>query len=169
MTTSRLRQATIKLAGIDKKNRTFVLGLNMNLIDLYNLIDKNNIQLMSCDFRTLKAACLSQDNLQAICVDYRKIISEREEKEILAEEYSHLEKGYLYRVADVFNPLYEQNVRKTEIRARRHAAALLVSVDDIKTAFRTGRRHLWEIAEYLDVSENTVKTAIEHYYAQGLL
>lgn len=78
--------------------------------------------------------------------------------DVLAEEIAHaqLTVGNILDQTDVSN-------RKQEHKARVRAAEMLVPLDRIIDAFRYGCRNSFEVAEYLDVSEDTLLEALELY------
>ena len=91
----------------------------MDLNSLYQFAERNQINVMSFHTPHKKAYCMNGDGIQIIIMDYSKIVSEREEKEILAEEVAHLQNKYLYLYAQQssYNKITRWTDRKTARRS----------------------------------------------------
>lgn len=140
----------------------------MNLDDIYNYAEQNNIDILEFCTHNKKAFCIDDNNSQFIAIDYTKINSTREEKDILAEEIAHLKYKLLYFLTDYKNPNFVSNVSKAEAQAKRKAAEMLIPLSDLLN-ITSKTTNLWEIAEALDTSEDTVRIAINNYTQKGLL
>lgn len=89
----------------------------------------------------------------------RKDISTKIEKKcVLAEELGH----YNTSVGDILNQDIEVN-RKQELKARDWAYDKLIGILGIISAFNAGCTNLFEMAEYLCVSEEFLKEALKRY------
>lgn len=78
--------------------------------------------------------------------------------ETLAEEIAHHEITY----GNILDSSKTMN-RKYELKARRLANEILVSLNDIIEAFKYGVHNLFELAEYLEVTEEFILNTIQHY------
>ena len=61
----------------------------MEVLDLYNLTEKEKIDVISYKWKKAKARIFEIDSEYSIGIDYSKINNTVEEKEILAEELGH--------------------------------------------------------------------------------
>ena len=61
----------------------------MEVLDLYNLTDREKIDVINYKWKKAKARIFEIDNEYSIGIDYSKINNTVEEKEILAEELGH--------------------------------------------------------------------------------
>ena len=129
----------------------------MDLNKLYDVAEKENIPVI--DFRMKNKAIICKTN-KRICIglNYEKINSVTEEKELLAEDLGH----------DYCNAFYNSNsdfstISKKEYRANKWKCTVLVSVNDFIDAFNKGLKNIYEIAEYLNLSEDTVIFAYNYY------
>lgn len=89
----------------------------------------------------------------------RKDIPTQAEKScVLAEELGHhyTSSGNILNQNDVAN-------RKQEFRARIYGYNLLIGLRGIIQAYEAGCRNLYEMAEYLEVTEEYLKEALECY------
>ena len=103
------------------------------------------------------------ENIKGLYYENSIAISKRlqtntERKCILAEELGH----YFTSIGDILNLKIESN-RKQEIRARNWAIQKLVPFDDLVLAFQKGYESVYELAEYLDVTEDFMKEALLFY------
>lgn len=86
---------------------------------------------------------------------------------ILAEEIGH----YYLTVGDITNQR-DINNKKQELKARRYSYNLLIEPDDIIHAVKKGCNNRYEIADYLNISEEFFEKLIEDYkkrYGMGVL
>ena len=89
----------------------------------------------------------------------RKDIPTQTEKScVLAEELGH----HYTSSGDILNQNIAAN-RKQEFRARLHGYNLLIGLRGIIQAYEAGCRNLYEMAEYLEVTEEYLKEALECY------
>lgn len=140
----------------------------MDLNALYQLAEQNQINVFSLHTHHKKAFCIDDNGNKLIALDYEKISTQREEKEIVAEEIAHLQNNFLYYLRDYQNPNFYSNAQKAETRAKRYASTLLIPLDEL-TAALYQTTNIWELAEMFDTSETMIKTAINNYTAKGWL
>lgn len=94
-------------------------------------------------------------------------ITTKEKACILAEEIAH----YYLTVGDITNQ-NDINNKKQELKARRYGYNLLIEPDDIIHAIKKGCNNRYEIADYLNISEDFFEELIEDYkkrYGIGVL
>lgn len=77
---------------------------------------------------------------------------------VLAEELGH----YHTSCGDILDQNKITNI-KQEKRARNWAYEKLIPLDRIISAYEAGVRNLYELAEFLDVTEYFLSLALEHY------
>lgn len=88
----------------------------------------------------------------------RKGLSTAQKKCVLAEEISH----YLINVGDILDQTNTSN-RKQEHLARMKAYNKLVGLQGIVSAYKAGCKSAYEMAEYLDITEEFLNDAIQKY------
>jgi len=129
----------------------------MELEKLYDIADKENISVN--DFKMKNKAIICRVNKEYhIGMNYSKINDSKEEKDLLAEELGHYYCNSFYNVNSDFS-----TISKKEYRANKWKSTVLVSVNDFKEAFKRGLNNVYEIADYLDLSEDTVAFAYNYY------
>lgn len=129
----------------------------MELNKLYDIATRENISIQ--DFKMKNKAIIEQiDKEYYIGLNYSKIKSITEEKELLAEELGHYYCNAFYNSSS--SP---STIAQKEYRANKWKCTVLVSVNDFKDAFKKGLKNVYEIAEYLNLSEDTVIFAYNYY------
>lgn len=129
----------------------------MELNKLYDIATRENISIE--DFKMKNKAIIEQiDKEYYIGLNYSKIKSITEEKELLAEELGHYYCNAFYNSSS--SP---STIAQKEYRANKWKCTVLVSVNDFKDAFKKGLKNVYEIAEYLNLSEDTVIFAYNYY------
>ncbi|MCJ1774646.1 ImmA/IrrE family metallo-endopeptidase [Mammaliicoccus sciuri] len=78
--------------------------------------------------------------------------------ETLAEELGHHHLTY----GDITDQKILMN-RKYELKARRYGYELLVSLDDLISAYKDGVHNMFEMSNYFDVSEGYIIDVLNHY------
>lgn len=120
------------------------------LVRIEDYIFNNNIELINYDFKS--------DNIKAICSDNiialsSKIKDTKEKICILVEEIAHI-KINTGNITE--NP-------KEELKARGLAYNGLIGLEGIISSYKYGCTNRYEMAEYLEVTENFLEEAL-HYY-----
>lgn len=129
----------------------------MELNKLYDIAKRENISIE--DFKMKNKAIIEQiDKEYYIGLNYSKIESITEEKELLAEELGHYYCNAFYNSSS--SP---SSIAQKEYRANKWKCTVLVSVNDLKEAFKKGLRNIYEVADYLSLSEDTVAFAYNYY------
>lgn len=125
----------------------------MKLNELYEISEEENIEVK--EYPLLKEIKgLYKDNKILI----RRGLSGVEVKCILAEELGH----HFYTAGDIIDQSNLSN-RKQERIARKWAFNKLVPINLIKEAVKQGAENAYEVAGYLEVSEDFLKEALEYY------
>ncbi len=89
-------------------------------------------------------------------IGIRKDLSDTEKACVLAEEIGH----YYTTVGNILNQKNTEN-RKQEIKARKWAVDKMLTIEDVFEATEHPCSNLFEIAEYLEVTEEFLLEALE--------
>ena len=135
----------------------------MNLSNLYEITDKENIEVNSYKMKNSKARII-KDCYTCIFIDYSKIHSYVEEKCILAEELGHYYYDGYYSINSS-----QQFIDKQEYKAKKWKALHLCSPQSILNCFQKGIYNLYDIAEELRIEPNIVAFAYEYYVNNDML
>ncbi|HCY0768362.1 TPA: toxin [Staphylococcus aureus] len=118
--------------------------------------------LIQHDYIEIREADVLPDNLDGVWLGdlilIKRGLSDREKAGILFEELAHIKLTY-GDIADYSN----FNNRKFENYARRHGFISAVPLREIVEAYNYGVRNLYELSEYLQLSEEYILEAIEQY------
>lgn len=131
----------------------------MNLMDLYSIAECDGIDV-NCFPLHKRDSVAFQDNdgVCYIAIDPFKLSSTADERVKLAHELGHCETGAFY------NRYSPYDIRgKHEIRARRWAVRQLVPRSDLERAVLHGLTEVWELADYFQVTEAFMQTAMDYY------
>ena len=132
---------------------------------VYSKIDDENIKIFNHNipFKS-KAVTIESDDKYGIFVDYDRIDSTDEEFIIMAHEYGHCKSGATHKIGSKYDI-----IERHEYRADRKSILAFLPVKKLKEAFLRGLTKTYEIAEYLDLPEEFVDKAIEHYKCMDII
>ena len=136
----------------------------MNSLALLQLSDKLNIPVYNFRIKNKKAFCI-QD---AIAVDFNRIETERECKQIISEELGHVICGALYPLSHCGNRLYSSNINWQERKATDYSLKLQVPLNELMFAIDNCTDD-YEIADTLDIDLDTLYDAVNYYKRKGKL
>jgi hypothetical protein len=106
---------------------------------------------------------MDEDGQCYIAIDPRRLRSGADEKTKLGHELGHCATGSFY---NRYSP-YDLPARH-EHRAEKWAILQLVPHEQLEEQLRAGRRTVWELAEWFDVSEDLIRKAL-CWYSTGAL
>ncbi|CAM3017010.1 ImmA/IrrE family metallo-endopeptidase [Hathewaya histolytica] len=115
-----------------------------------------NIQVKEIDLKTKDGLC--KGNRIAIS---KRLKTDKERCCVLVEELGHFHKT----VGDITDQSKIQN-RKQEYIARKWGYERLVGIKNIIKAFENGAHNSFDMAEYLNITEEFLKDAISYYKAK---
>jgi len=129
------------------------------LSELYAYAEAEGIDVDNYPIGVSKAfAVLLPRGKRCIAIDDRKINTTAEKTVCLAHELGHCETGSFY------DCWVSYDLRaKLEYRANKWAVEFLLPESDLIEAVSSGYSEPWEMAEYFDLPESFIQTAIEHY------
>ncbi len=122
---------------------------------LYEYARLIGIEVLDCDLPTDKLKGLCWDNV--IYLDH-SINTNSERKCILAEEIAH----YELNSGNILDQKVISN-KKQEIKARRKAVDMLVSLEDLINCYKKGLRNKYEICEELEITEEFLTETLDYF------
>lgn len=140
----------------------------MNLIEMHSYAEKKDIIINYQKIDAKKACVLKLQNKFHILLNKNLVKSESEERIILAHELGHCENDQLYYLTDYTNPMYVQNILKSERRASDCSCMLLVSADEIKTVLSKYENE-YAAAESLGLNIFKFNEIVDCYKRKGFL
>lgn len=136
----------------------------MNIDKVYEKIQDNGIKVFNFGLPNIKSVSVEADSSYGIFINYKEIENSNEEFLVATHEYGHCMTGSThppYSSLDI--------ISKHEYRADRRAVLDFLPIDKIKSAIKDGCRSAYEFSEYLDMPEQFVLKAFQHYNAMELI
>lgn len=125
----------------------------MNLYELYEIADENAINV---DYFPMRQA-VSISIPDSIAIDIDKIETCREEKAVLAHELGHCMTGSFYTIGTM------ETRGRMEARADRWSIKKLLPFSELNEAVEGGIYETWDLADYFELPESFIKTALNYY------
>ena len=136
----------------------------MNIDKVYEKIQDNGIEVFNFGLQNIKSVSVEADGRYGIFINHKEITDSNEEFIVTTHEYGHCTTGSTH---PPYSPL--DIVSKHEYRADRKAVLDFLPIDKIKSAIKDGCRSAYEFSEYLDVPEQFIIKAFQHYTAMDLI
>ena len=136
----------------------------MNMDEVYVKIQENGIKVFPYGLKNIKSVSVETNNKYGIFLNYEEIENKDDEFLAATHEYGHCMTGSTHPPYSSFDI-----ISKHEYRADRKAILDFLPVDRIKSAIEYGCQTVYEFAEYLDVPEDFIVKAFEHYNAMELI
>lgn len=136
----------------------------MNNDRVYKKIQENGIKILHFGLQGVKSVTIETDNKYGIFINHKEIEDSDEEFIVATHEYGHCMTGSTH-------PLYSSLdiISRHEYRADRRAVLDFLPVEQIKSAIKSGCRTTYEFSGYLDMPEQFVIKAFQHYTAMDLI
>lgn len=131
----------------------------MELQSLYDIAEREHIHMLNAKIKDCKGMYCSSGKINAIALDYSQLDTNAEEKCVLAEELGHYYCNATYPLSCTDKELID----KAEYRAKKWSVKALVTVSDLKKVKLLGLKYKWEIAEFLNVTEDIIERAFNLY------
>lgn len=136
----------------------------MNLDKVYEKIQDNGIKVMHFGLPDIKSVSVEADGRYGIFINHKEIENSDEEFIVITHEYGHCLTGSTHPPHSSLDI-----IAKHEYRADRKSVLDFLPVERIKTAINHGCRTIYEFSEYLDMPEQFVFKAFQHYNAMDLI
>lgn len=128
------------------------------LSDFYNYCSEHDIDIIPYDNAPSEGVTIRDYDYYAIFLDFKKICSTRILKGVCCHETGHAATGALHKVSSPY-----ELVERSEYRANRWAAQNYLTVEQFREAFAVGCTELWQLADYFDLPEELIKTALSYW------
>lgn len=126
--------------------------------DFYNYCKEHNVDVIPFAGSPQPGATIRDADCYAVFLDFTKIKSTRLLRGICYHELGHTATGALHKIDSPF-----ELVERSEYRANRWSAEHCLTADDFRTAFASGFRELWQLAEYFDLPEADIQSALSYW------
>ena len=136
----------------------------MTLTKLCSIAENENILLATNTSSSKISTIINIENVWLIDTNPTKISTENQEKQCLAHELGHYFTGAVYN--ETTTPIQRA---RCEYRANKWTVNVLVPARALRKALESGITEVWDLAEYFDVSEETIHRAFYLYERQGII
>ena len=132
----------------------------MNIDKVYAKIQENGIKVLHFGLPNIKSVTVETNGKYGVFINHKEIEGSDEEFLVATHEYGHCMTGSTH---PPYSPL--DIISRHEYRADRRAVLDFLPIDRIKSAIKDGCRTIYEFSEYLDLPEQFILKAFQHYIA----
>lgn len=128
------------------------------LSNFYQYCKDNDVDVILYCGSPSKGVTIRDEEDYAIFLDFSQIQSTRMLKGVCYHELGHVATGALHKVSSPY-----ETVERSEYRANRWSAEHYLTEDNFRAAFAEGCTEPWELADYFDLPESDVMTALAYW------
>ena len=128
------------------------------LSDFYGYCRENGVLVIPFQGVPAPGATIRDGSKYAVFLDFSQIPSTRLLRGVCAHEMSHVATGALHKVSSPY-----ELVERSEYRANRYLARQFLTVEAFQEAFDAGCREPWQLAEYFDLPESDIQSALQYW------
>lgn len=129
--------------------------------DFYSYCKQNQVDVIPFIGCPQPGATIRDQGHYAVFLDFSKIRSTRLLRGVCYHELGHAATGALHKIDSPY-----ELVERSEYRANRWAAENYLTKEAFQEAFDAGFTELWQLAEYFDLPEADIQTAL-HYWTHS--
>ena len=126
--------------------------------DFYDYCKSHGVAVIPFDRCPQPAATIRDRDVYAVFLDFTKIRSARLLRGICFHELGHVATGALHKVDSPF-----ELAERSEHRAKRWMAEQYLTEESFREAFGAGYTELWQLAEYFDLPEWDIQSALAYW------
>ena len=128
------------------------------LSQFYSYCQQNAVDVIPYMGMPSPGATIRDGEDLAIFLDIKAITTLRDLKGICLHELGHAATGALHKVSSPY-----ETVGRSEYRANRWCAERFLTREAFQEAFAAGYTELWQLAEYFDLPEDCILTALIYW------
>ena len=126
--------------------------------NFYDYCKKHQVDVIPYAGCPQPGATVRDQGFYAVFLDFTKIPSTRVLRGVCCHELGHAATGALHKVDSPF-----ELVERSEYRAARWVAENYLTAELFREAFAAGCTELWQLAEFFDLPEDCIKTALTYW------
>lgn len=126
--------------------------------DFYNYCKEHQVDVIPYDGCPQPGATIRDAGYYAVFLDFTKIRSTRVLRGVYCHELGHAATGALHKVDSPF-----ELVERSEYRAARWVSENYLTQEAFQTAFSEGYTELWQLADFFDLPEDCIETALTYW------
>lgn len=128
------------------------------LSDFYGFCKANQVDVIPFAGCPCPGATIRDGEWFAVFLDFSKIRSTRLLRGVCCHEMGHVATGALHKVDSPY-----ELAERSEYRANRWAAQHYLTQEDFREAFQAGYTEPWQLAEFFDMPERDVRSALTYW------
>lgn len=132
-----------------------------DLANFYQFCENNDVDIIPYLNAPSEGTTIRDEDYYAIFLDITKLRSIKVYNGVCLHEVGHVATGALHKVDSPY-----ETVERSEYRANRWGFENYLKVEEFKEAFATGYTELWQLADYFDLPEETIKKALTYWTEQ---
>ena len=132
-----------------------------DLANFYQFCENNDVDIIPYLNAPSEGTTIRDEDYYAIFLDITKLRSIKVYNGVCLHEVGHVATGALHKV----NSPYE-TVERSEYRANRWGFENYLRAEEFKEAFAAGYTELWQLSDYFDLPEETIRKALSYWTEQ---
>ena len=128
--------------------------------EFYSYCRTHDVDIIPFNRLPAEATTVRYHNAYAVGLNFLKLKTVRQVRTAMLHESGHLHTGALHKVDSPF-----QLVAQNEHRADADSFRRCLPAEEICQAMRQGYTEPWQLADYFDLDEDYIKTAL-HYWTE---
>lgn len=132
-----------------------------DLANFYQFCESNDVDIIPYLNAPSEGTTIRDEDYYAIFLDITKLRSIKVYNGVCLHEVGHVATGALHKVDSPY-----ETVERSEYRANRWGFENYLKVEEFKEAFAAGYTELWQLSDYFDLPEETIRKALSYWTEQ---
>lgn len=132
-----------------------------DLANFYQFCENNDVDIIPYLNAPSEGTTIRDEDYYAIFLDITKLRSIKVYNGVCLHEVGHVATGALHKVDSPY-----ETVERSEYRANRWGFENYLKVEEFKEAFAAGYTELWQLSDYFDLPEETIRKALSYWTEQ---
>lgn len=132
-----------------------------DLANFYQFCENNDVDIIPYLNAASEGTTIRDEDYYAIFLDITKLRSIKVYNGVCLHEVGHVATGALHKVDSPY-----ETVERSEYRANRWGFENYLKVEEFKEAFAAGYTELWQLSDYFDLPEETIRKALSYWTEQ---
>lgn len=132
-----------------------------DLANFYQFCESNDVDIIPYLNAPSEGTTIRDEDYYAIFLDITKLRSIKVYNGVCLHEVGHVATGALHKVDSPY-----ETVERSEYRANRWGFENYLKVKEFKEAFAAGYTELWQLSDYFDLPEETIRKALSYWTEQ---
>ena len=132
-----------------------------DLANFYQFCENNDIDIIPYLNAPSEGTTIRDEDYYAIFLDITKLRSIKVYNGVCLHEVGHVATGALHKVDSPY-----ETVERSEYRANRWGFENYLRAEEFKEAFAAGYTELWQLSDYFDLPEETIRKALSYWTEQ---